>query len=319
MTNPYAQKSYNDLGEGALRRNPNSRSVVAPNRTQLHQTNQHVTKLMRSDAPPAKKQKLETRSMTASHKTPSTGKSRRQTTWGSTGSTLSTSMLEDAYPITVGSQRQSTNGHVHTSKSTISVLDDPLRLSTPTTRPAVIDLAQEEDLGVPVSSSYAISMPQTPSTSSDDMQLIATNGNSDHSNSAPDSIGKILGVSKPSDEHAFGGSLPTHDIKPPPSAGPHTRALKAQLIDPGHIKNGIGDGEMDPIEDPDEFDSIPRERDPPERKATSSVPENVVKKNIVFYESKVRPPELDLTVIRRKKVPAMKTKVRHISMFSIHA
>lgn len=71
--------------------------------------------------------------------------------------------------------------------------------------------------------------------------------------------------------------------------------------------NGAENDEMDLIEDADEFDNPPIEREHPGRKTTSSVPKHVVSKNVNYFESITRPPEIDLK--KRKRVGSMKSKV----------
>ncbi|KAF8526113.1 hypothetical protein JB92DRAFT_1180766 [Gautieria morchelliformis] len=293
--NPYSQKRYNDLHDKPQRTNPNARTLVS----NLPQTNMGILIPVRSEIPSAKKLKLEKSCVTRHHKGPVT-KPRRQLSCSPSGSTLSTPPLQGSSSSPSDSLYLSTNGRVPTFKSASSSAHS---------HSEVIDIDQDEDIGEPVSQASSESMAQA---SSDDMQIISLHGDSDHNSSGLISIGKILGVDKPHERHAFSESLSKHNGEPLPSAGPHTRALTARVTGLGRGVNGTDKDRFDPIEDAEDFDNLFPETNRSKRRATPAtvaVPERIVSKNIFKFESANHPREVDLTRLTKKaRIDNMKGK-----------
>jgi hypothetical protein len=161
---------------------------------------------------------------------------------------------------------------------------------------------EDEDLGVLVPRASIGSPLQSPSTSSDDLRLISPRANS-YSNGAG-GVGEILGLSKPSDGHAFSQG-------PPPSAGPHTRALKTQVKNHRRAINGTVIDEPEAIEDADDMVSSMSDRSKKQNTAIL-VQSHLVRDAIGYFESRARPPEVDLKTAGKNKprVNSMKKKVR---------
>ena len=301
IKSPFPQGNYNDLRDRHSRRNPSALALVPP-----HRESKASSIPVRSDKPPAhKKQKLEKSTPMAPHMTSVTTKQRRERSSSPKGSTMLNSTFQGkSLSFTNGSA----DGRVHTSKSSGFVSDDHLRLFTSTRHSEVIDLEQDEDLGEPVSRHC---VPQTPS--SDDMQLIPLHDNSDANASGPNSIGEILGVDKLSHRHVFSESILEPNIKPPPSAGPNTRALKAQVTDARQATFDTRTDENDPVEDSADFDNLLSAANCSQRQftpsGTTAFSNNYVRDKIDYFEKKI--PEVDLRSASKKKakVRGMKKKV----------
>ena len=201
--------------------------------------------------------------------------------------------------IASSSNCESTDGRIHNSRSSMSsASDDPLCLPTPTTQLEVIPIEDDEDLRDSIGS-----LPMSPSISSDDLQLTSTRDNTDF-NSSPNSVGEILCVPKPSDNHAFNEPIRKH-FRPLPS-GPHTRAVRTQVNNHVSGLNGTDmDNEPEAIEDADDFGDLPRVSDHSERRHTqlrsTAVPQNRVRQSIELYEARAHPPELDLRTLGKNK------------------
>ncbi|KAF8574886.1 hypothetical protein K439DRAFT_1407326 [Ramaria rubella] len=200
-----------------------------------------------------------------------------------------------------------------------SAWDGPSTRASSATRREVIDVDQEEDLGQRIEPAYTGSLQLTPTSSSDDLQIVSPSELRMRATSDPRCVGDILGVGPPSAQHEFNKDQAKRDVKLP--SAPHTRALKENLqgdhcdrtagvvID----RNVVDDD--DPIEDSEDFDSATARLRASKDTDVAAITKNNVRNKVQYYENRnggsSRPPEVDLrekAKLSKSRVSAMKKR-----------